>query len=160
MRSNRYLRPDSHHRHQAQQARHEGALSHRQSPDCIRNVQQLRLPPWAVGLRIDRHLEILALRHQVAVLNRSRSPRLRLTAVDRLLWAWLSQAWTEWRSALVLVKSDTVLAWHPRGFRLFWAWKSRHRTGRPATAPEVRARIRRMATANPLWGAPRIHGNC
>ena len=96
------------------------------------------------------HLEILALRHQVAVLNRSRSPRLRLTAVDRLLWAWLSQVWTEWRSALVLVKPDTVLAWHRRGFRLFWAWKSRHRTGRPATAPEVRALIRRMATANPL----------
>jgi putative transposase len=104
------------------------------------------------------HLEILALRHQVGVLNRSRPPRLRLTAADRVLWAWLSQAWSGWRSALILVKPDTVLAWHRRGFRLFWTWKSRHRTGRPAAAPEVRALIRQMAAANPLWGAPRIHG--
>jgi putative transposase len=75
-----------------------------------------------------------------------------------MLWAWLSQAWSGWRPALVLVKPDTVLAWHRRGFRLFWGWKSRQRTGRPATAPDVRALIRRMAATNPLWGAPRIHG--
>jgi hypothetical protein len=55
-------------------------------------------------------------------------------------------------------QAGTVLAWHRRGFRLFWTWKSRHRTGRPAAAPEVRALIRRMSSANPLWGAPRIHG--
>ena len=112
----------------------------------------------AARSRAALHLEILALRHQVAVLNRSRPSRLRLTAADRVLWAWLSQVWSGWRPALVLVKPDTVLAWHRRGFRLFWTWKSRHRTGRPAAAPEVRALIRRMATANPLWGAPRIHG--
>jgi putative transposase len=104
------------------------------------------------------HLEILALRHQLAVLNRSRPPRLRLTAADRILWAWLSQAWSAWRPALALVKPETVVTWHRRGFRLFWTWKSRNRTGRPAVAPEVRALIRRMATANLLWGAPRIHG--
>ena len=104
------------------------------------------------------HLEILALRHQLAVLNRSRPSQLRLTAADRVLWAWLSQVWSGWRPALVLVKPDTVLAWHRRGFRLFWRWKSGYRTGRPAVAPEVRALIRRMGAANPLWGAPRIHG--
>jgi Homeodomain-like domain len=112
----------------------------------------------AARSRAALHLEILALRHQLAVLNRSRPPRLRLTATDRMLWAWLSQAWSGWRPALVLVKPDTVLAWHRRGFRLFWGWKSRQRTGRPATAPDVRALIRRMAATNPLWGAPRIHG--
>ena len=112
----------------------------------------------AARSRAALHLEILALRHQVAVLNRSRAPRVRLTAADRVLWAWLSQAWSGWRPALVLVKPDTVLAWHRRGFRLFWTWKSRSRTGRPAAAAEVRALIRRMAAANPLWGAPRIHG--
>jgi putative transposase len=96
------------------------------------------------------HLEILALRHQLAVLNRSGPPRLRLTAADRMLWAWLSQAWSAWRPALILVKPETVLTWHRRGFRLFWTRKSRNRTGRPAVAPEVRALIRRMATANPL----------
>jgi putative transposase len=104
------------------------------------------------------HLEILVLRHQLAILNRPRPSQLRLTAADRVLWAWLLQVWTGWRPALVLVKRDTVLGWHRRGFRLFWTWKSRYRTGRPAAAPEVRALIRRMATANPLWGAPRIHG--
>jgi hypothetical protein len=56
------------------------------------------------------HLEIHALRHQLAVLNRSRPSRLRLTAADRILWAWLSQAWSGWRPAVVLVKPDTVLA--------------------------------------------------
>ena len=75
-----------------------------------------------------------------------------------MLWAWLSQTWSDWRPALVLVKPDTVVAWHRRGFRLFWTWKSRYRTGRPAVAQEVRALIRQMAAANPLWGAPRIHG--
>jgi hypothetical protein len=65
----------------------------------------------AARSRTALHLEILALRHQVAVLNRSRSPRLRLTVADRVLWAWLSQAWSGWRPALVLVKPDTVLAW-------------------------------------------------
>jgi putative transposase len=112
----------------------------------------------AARSRAALHLEILALRHQLAVLNRSRPSRLRLTAADRVLWAWLSQAWSGWRPALVLVKPDTALAWHRRGFRLFWTWKSRYRTGRPAAAPEVCALIRRMAAANPLWGAPRIHG--
>jgi putative transposase len=112
----------------------------------------------AARSRAALHLEILALRHQLAVLNRARPPRARLTPADRVLWAWLSQAWSGWQPALVLVKPDTVLAWHRRGFRLFWTWKSRSHRGRPAAAPEVRALIRRMAAANPLWGAPRIHG--
>src|SRR5215471_1208200 len=104
------------------------------------------------------HLEILALRHQLQVLKRSRRPRLHLTAADRLLWVWLSRIWTEWRPALVLVQPDTVVAWHRRGFRLFWTWKSRHRTGRPNLSGDVRALIRTMSHANPFWGAPRIHG--
>jgi putative transposase len=104
------------------------------------------------------HLEIIALRHQLAVVNRSRRPRLRLTSVDRMLWAWLAHAWDGWRSAVCIVKAETVVAWHRRGFRLFWTWKSRHRTGRPVVPLDVRALIRDMSTANPLWGAPRIHG--
>jgi putative transposase len=103
-------------------------------------------------------LELLALRHQLHVLERSPGRRLRLTPVDRLLWVWFSRAWSEWRAALVIVKPATVISWHRRGFRLFWAWKSRHRTGRPTVDREVRMLIRTMAAANPLWGAPRIHG--
>src|SRR6187200_1220424 len=108
--------------------------------------------------RVSLHLEIIALRHQLTVVNRSRRPRLRLTRVDRMFWAWLSRSWGGWRSAIHIVKPETVLAWHRRGFRLFWAWKSRHRYGRPTVSPHVRALIREMSTANPRWGAPRVHG--
>jgi putative transposase len=103
-------------------------------------------------------LEVLALRHQRQVLHRARSPRFRLTAADRLLWVWLARVWNNWRPALVIVKPETVLAWHRRGFRLLWTWKSRRRTGRPTVPSDVRALIRTMSRANPLWGAPRIHG--
>jgi putative transposase len=103
-------------------------------------------------------LEILALRHQLHVLNRSRRQRLQLTPADRMLWVWLSNVWNGWRAAVVIVKPETVLDWHRRGFRLFWTWKSRCRLGRPAVSPNVRLLIRTMAEANPLWGAPRIHG--
>jgi len=64
-------------------------------------------------------LEILALRHQLQVLERSRPRRVRLTAWDRLLWVWLSRVWQEWRSALVIVRPETVVGWHRRAFRLF-----------------------------------------
>ena len=113
---------------------------------------------FLVRSRAALHLDIVALRHQLVVTSRSRRPRLRLTTLDRVLWAWLAHRWRNWRSALHVVQPATVLAWHRRGFRLFWTWKSRHRTGRPAVSPDVRALIREMCTANPLWGAPRIHG--
>ncbi|HEX2459726.1 MAG TPA: helix-turn-helix domain-containing protein, partial [Vicinamibacterales bacterium] len=113
---------------------------------------------FLVRSRAALHLEIIALRHQLGVVNRSRRGRLRFTSADRIFWAWLSAAWRGWRPALHLVKPDTVIGWHRRGFRLFWTWKSRERTGRPGVPPDVRALIRELSTANPLWGAPRIHG--
>jgi hypothetical protein len=88
----------------------------------MRSVVVSLLVTIRVSLR-DRaalQLEILALRHQLHVLNRSRPPRLRLTQADRMLWVWLLRVWDEWRAAVVIVKPDTVLAWHRRGFRLFW----------------------------------------
>ena len=105
---------------------------------------------FIVRSRASLHLEIVALRHQLAVVNRSRRPRLRFTSADRVLWAWLSQAWRGWRSVLCIVKPETVIAWHRRGFRLFWTWKSRQRTGRPGVAADVRALIRELPTAIPL----------
>jgi hypothetical protein len=108
--------------------------------------------------RVALQLEVLALRHQLHLLERSRSRRLDLTRADRLLWVWLSHVWNEWRSALVIVRPETVIAWHRRGFRMFWTWKSRRRLGRPTVPRDVRRLIRTMSTANPLWGAPRIHG--
>src|SRR5260370_39413204 len=97
-------------------------------------------------------LELLALRHQLHVLNRSRPSLLRLAQADRLLWMWLARVWSEWRAALVIVKPDTVIAWHRRGFRALWSWKSRRRLGRPAIASDIRALIRTMSDANPRWG--------
>jgi putative transposase len=111
-----------------------------------------------VRSRAALQLEILALRHQLQVLNRSRPQRLRLAQADRLLWVWLSRVWNEWRAAVVVVKPETVIAWQRRAFRLFWSWKSRRRIGRSSVPPDVRALIRSMSDANPRWGAPRIHG--
>src|SRR5262245_29983064 len=103
-------------------------------------------------------VENLALRHQHAVLRRS-VKRPKLTAADRLLWAWLSEVWADWRSSLLIVKPETVIGWHRRSFRVFWTWKVRRgRPGRPTVPTEVRELIRRMSRENPLWGAPRIHG--
>ncbi len=104
-------------------------------------------------------METLALRHQLIVLKRSQRGRLRLDSADRLLWVWLSRFWSNWRSALLIVKPETVIAWHRRGFRWYWRWKSRHgEPGRPTIDLEIRELIRKMSLANPLWGAPRIHG--
>src|SRR5215467_7486338 len=104
-------------------------------------------------------LENLALRHQIGVLQRSSRNRPKLTLVDRLLWVWLSRIWSGWRSALAIVRPETVLAWHRKGFRLFWTWKVRHgQPGRPVISREVRDLIRRMCRENPSWGAPRVHG--
>ena len=102
--------------------------------------------------------EILALRHQLLVLQRSKRHRLRLNSADRLFWVGLLRLWNEWRSALLIVKPATVIARHRKGFRLYWSWKSRRDGGRPAVSCEVRDLIRRMSLANPRWGAPRIHG--
>ena len=111
-----------------------------------------------VRSRAALHLEVIALRHQLQVFERSRPRRLRLTKPDRWLWAWLSWSWTAWRTALVIVKPQTVLAWHRQGFRLYWTWKSRRRIGRPTVPTDLRALIRTMSQTNPLWGAPRVHG--
>ena len=106
----------------------------------------------------EQALENLALRQQLVVMKR-KCPRPRLRRVDRLFWVWLSRVWRNWRQAVVIVKPETVVNWHRRGFRLFWTWISRRRrSSRPGVNPEVRDLIRKMAAANPLWGAPRIHG--
>jgi putative transposase len=102
-------------------------------------------------------LENLALRQQLAVWK-AREPRPRLTEMDRLFWVFLSRQWTNWRQSLHVVKPETVVRWHRQGFRRYWAWKSRRRLGRPTIGTELRDLIRRMSSANPFWGAPRIHG--
>jgi putative transposase len=111
------------------------------------------------GLRSRRELvlENLALRQQLAILGR-RARRPKLTGTDRVFWIALSHLWPRWKSVLSIVKPATVIAWHRKGFALYWTWKSRRRGGRPRKEPALRELIRRMATENVGWGAPRIHG--
>src|SRR5271163_1160697 len=101
-------------------------------------------------------LENLALRHQLQVLRRQRPGRPHLIAIDRLLWVWLYRLWPRCLDTMVLVKPATVIQWHGQGFRLFWRWRSK--SGRPLVEREIRDLIWQMSNANPLWGAPRIHG--
>ena len=99
------------------------------------------------------HLEMLALRHQLEALQRTRPRRVRLTKTDRWLWVLLARVWSGWRTALAIVKPETVIAWHRRGFRLWWTWKSRRRIGRDRRCPPTSAAlIRTMAEANPALG--------
>jgi putative transposase len=109
--------------------------------------------------RASLELELVALRHQVAVLRRQHPGRPRLLRADRLLWVWLYRIWPQALHIMVLVKPATVIQWHRKGFRLYWRWRSRSgHPGRPKTPRETRDLIRKMSIANPLWGAPRIHG--
>jgi putative transposase len=112
----------------------------------------------AVRSRLGLAAEIFALQHQLVVLRRRAPQRLRLGRADRLVWVLLSRLWSGWREAIHIVSPDTVVAWHRRGFGLYWHWRSRPgRLGRPAISRDVRELIRQIQRANPLWGAPRIH---
>jgi putative transposase len=103
-------------------------------------------------------LENAALRQQLAVFKRDvKPPRLRRR--DRLFWIGLRAIWTDWKSALVIVRPETVISWHRNRFKRYW-WRlsQRKEQGRPPVSSEIRKLIRTMAATNPLWGAPRVHG--
>src|SRR6516164_6212263 len=125
-------------------------------------IQLLRLLCGAlIGLlrsSTRREAEILVLRHQINVLKRKSPNRPALSNVDRLLFVLLSQLVPSTLDALTVIKPATVIRWHRAGFRAYWRWKSRSRGGRPRLSHEIRQLIRDMSLANPLWGAPRIHG--
>ena len=105
-----------------------------------------------------REAEIIVLRHQLNVLRRKSIRRIALNNVDRLLFVWLSRLVPTTLDALMVVRPETVIRWQRAGFRAYWRFKSRPRVGRPGTPIEIRQLIRDMSRANPLWGAPRIHG--
>ena len=122
----------------------------------------LKLIWWAVigqfRSRASLEAEILTLRHQLNVLRRKSPKRLTFSNFDRLVFAILYRFAPRVVNALAIVEPETVIRWHRAGFRLFWRWKSQCRAGRPRVALEIRQLIREMSLANPLWGAPRIHG--
>jgi hypothetical protein len=100
--------------------------------------------------------EIWVLRQQINVLRRTAPKKLSFRAIDRLIFVGLYRLFLS--DALAIVKPGTIVRWHRAGFRLYWRWKSRPRGGRPTVPLEIRRLIREMSIANPLWGAPRIHG--
>jgi len=102
--------------------------------------------------------ENLFLRHQLNIALRRTPPRPRLHGSDRALLVWMTRIWPSLLDVSQVVKPETILRWHRSGFKAFWRWKSRNRAGRPKVGRELRDLIRRMGRENPLWGAPRIHG--
>ena len=110
--------------------------------------------------KLNSHLiiENLALRQQLTAMKQSmKRPKIRTR--DRILWVFLSYLWKDWQDVLIIVKPETLIRWHKKGFKLFWRYKSRkRRPGRSPVAPEIRKIIVNMAKENLFWGAPRIHG--
>jgi transposase InsO family protein len=102
--------------------------------------------------------ENAALRHQLVVLRRKVRGRVQLTNGDRLFLVQLYRWFPSVLRAITIIRPETLVRWHRSGFRRYWRWKSRSLGGRPQIAADLRALIRRMSAENPLWGAPRIHG--
>src|SRR5213593_3659540 len=121
-------------------------------------LQLLRLLPFLCGDHRQLALENLALHQQLGVYKRT-VPRPKLRTTDRLFWVALARVWAGWRQSLAIVTPDTILRWQRRRFREHWTKLSGRPTGgRPPVNTEIKVLVRRMAAANPLWGAPRIHG--
>src|SRR6202140_2742914 len=102
--------------------------------------------------------ENAVLRHQLNVLRRRLHGRVRLTNNDRWFFMQLYRWFPSILQVLTIIRPETLVRWHRAGFRFYWRWKSRPQGGRPQINTELRALIRRMSVENPLWGAPRIHG--
>jgi transposase InsO family protein len=102
--------------------------------------------------------ENAVLRHQLNVLRRKVRGRVWLTNNDRWFFVQLYRWFPSILQVITVVRPETLMHWHRAGFRYYWRWKSRLRGGRPQIEADLRALIRRMSIENPLWGAPRIHG--
>ena len=113
--------------------------------DCFRSHERLKA-------------EILILRHQLNILRRKAPKRLRLSGGDRALFVWLYRRFPDIGNATAIVRPETIIRWHRMGFRAWWRWKSHNPGGRPGIDQEPRDLVRRVCEENPLWGAPRIHG--
>ena len=111
-----------------------------------------------IGLRQRRSPRERGIRHQLIVLRRTLHGRARLTNHDRWFLVQLYRWFPSILQVLTIIRPETLVRWHRAGFRCYWRWKSRPQGGRPQIEADLRALIRRMSIENPLWGAPRIHG--
>src|SRR6202007_2116036 len=112
--------------------------------------------PFKSKLRLEAENALLL--HRLKVLRRRRHGRVRLTNSDRWFFIQLYRRFPSILQVLTVIRPETLVGWHRAGFRCYWRWKSRPLGGRPQIDTELRALIRRMGMENPLWGAPRIHG--
>jgi hypothetical protein len=102
--------------------------------------------------------EVTVLRHQLNILRRRIPRRVRPNGSDRAIFVWLYRLFPDIGNAVAIIRPETIVRWHRLGFRAWWRWKSRDPGGRPKIDQEIRDLVRRMCEENPLWGAPRIHG--
>src|SRR5215471_16748875 len=116
----------------------------------------LLLSPFKSKSRLEA--ENVALRRQLVILRRKVRGRVHLTNGDRLFLVQLYRWFPSVLNTIAIIRPETLVRWHRAGFRRYWRWKSRAFGGRPQIDPDLRALIRRMSVENPLWGAPRIHG--
>jgi putative transposase len=107
--------------------------------------------------KADLIAENISLRQQLAIYKRKHK-RIPITNSDRIFWVFISKIWSKWKSALIIVKPETVIRWHRNLFKIYWRWKSRGKPGRPKIDKEVQQLIQRMQLENPTWSAQRIHG--
>src|SRR6266849_3252599 len=124
--------------------------------DFLKLFVHVLVSPFKAWARLEA--EIVVLRHQLNVLRRRVPSKPKLSVVDRLLFVWIYRLFPSVLSAVSIIQPETIIRWHRAGFRLYWRWKSRSRSGRPKVPTEIRRLIREMSLANRLWGAPRIHG--
>jgi len=124
------------------------------APFCL--LLALFASPFKSKSRLEA--ENAALRHQLIILRRKVRGRVQLTDGDRLFFIQLYRWFPSVFKAITIIRPETLVRWHRAGFSRYWCWKSRSLGGRPKIATELRALIRRMSFDNPLWGAPRIHG--
>ncbi len=117
-----------------------------------------RLVVDLIRSRVALEAENLVLRQQINVLRRGAPRKLSFSTIDRLIFVGVCRLFPKAYDALAIVRPDTVVRWHRAGFRSYWRWKSKCHPGRPTLPLEIRRLIRQMSIDNPLWGAPRIHG--
>src|ERR1700680_2463232 len=122
----------------------------------LRFVLAILASPFKSKIRLEA--ENAVLRHQLIVLRRKLRGRVQLANSDRWFFVQLYRWFPSILKVLTIIRPGTLVRWHRAGFRSYWRWKSRSLGGRPLIEPELRALIRQMSMENPLWGAPRIHG--
>src|SRR6266481_3119379 len=122
----------------------------------FRLVLAILASPFKSKLRLEA--ENAVLRHQLIVLKRRLRGRVRLTNNDRLFFIQLYRWFPSILQVLTIIRPETLVRWHRAGFCCYWRWKSRPQGGRPQIDTELRVLIQRMSVENPLWGAPRLHG--